>query len=288
VLAILPIYRQALEQAALTPRGLDGVAVTVGPGLAGCLLVGVNFAKGLAMGLGLPLLGLNHLEGHIYAAWLEDGPPPTEAPGLPLVCLIASGGHTDLVLMRGLREHELLGRTRDDAAGEAFDKAARVLGLGFPGGPEIQRVAAAAPAAEPMPRARLAESLDFSFSGVKTALLRRAQARGVEEGAPTLGPAAVATLAAGFQEAVVDALVSQTLKAARRHGARGVLLGGGVAANALLRQEMGRRSPVPVVAPRPALCTDNGAMIAAAAFYAHAAPPERGFAQDVLPGLRLG
>jgi N6-L-threonylcarbamoyladenine synthase len=299
ILAMLPIYREALTQAGLTPDRLDAVAVTMGPGLAGALLVGANFAKGLALALGVPLLAVNHLEGHVYAAWLEEGTPPIDEPGLPLLCLIASGGHTDLVLMRGHGEYQLLGRTRDDAAGEAFDKAARILGLGFPGGPEIQRVAASAASAEPLPRARMGDSLDFSFSGVKTALLRRAQGRNnpLPPGStPALAGDRVASLAAGFQEAVVDALVSQTLVAARRHQVRGLILGGGVAANTLLRQEMVRRSPVPVVIPRPGLCTDNGAMIAAAAFFDHYARPGRPdafllggpFSQDVLPALRLG
>ena len=303
ILAMLPIYREALAQAGLTPDRLDAVAVTMGPGLAGALLVGANFAKGLALALGLPLLAVNHLEGHVYAAWLEEGAPPIDEPGLPLLCLIASGGHTDLVLMRGHGEYQLLGRTRDDAAGEAFDKAARVLGLGFPGGPEIQRAAASATSAEPLPRARMGDSLDFSFSGVKTALLRRAQGRDnpLPPGStPALTGDRVASLAAGFQEAVVDALVSQTLVAARRHRVRGLILGGGVAANTLLRQEMSRRSPVPVVVPRPGLCTDNGAMIAAASFFTHFLPnddtqrrpeaPSSGgsLSQDVLPALRLG
>ena len=316
--ALLPIYRQALTEAELAPAELDAVAVTVGPGLAGSLLVGINFAKGLALGLGLPLLGVNHLEGHIYAAWLEEGPTPMEEPGLPLVCQLASGGHTELILLEGHGRERLLGQTRDDAAGEAFDKAARLLGLGFPGGPEIQRAARAAGQAgehgraaggvgehKRLPWARMGDSLDFSFSGVKTALLRRAQEQGVAGAGPAAPAAVVASLAAEFQEAVVHALVEKSVEAVRRHNARGVLLGGGVAANTLLRQEMTRRSPVPVVVPRPDLCTDNGAMIAAAAFFMLPAssppspftlpspappslPPLSRMDQDVLPGLRLG
>ena len=293
LLALQPIYRQALATAKTTPADLDAVAVTVGPGLAGALLVGVNFAKGLALGLNIPLLSVNHLEGHIYAAWLEDGPTPMDKPGLPLVCLLASGGHTELILMRGHGQQHLLGQTRDDAAGEAFDKAARVLGLGFPGGPEIQRVAAAADLAagkkERLPWARMGDSLDFSFSGVKTALRRRALELGVS---PHLdqGSEVVANLAAGFQNAVVHALVEKTLAAVRQYNAHGVLLGGGVAANKLLRLEMIRRSPVQVVVPRPDLCTDNGAMVAAAAFFRAPAPfsPSTRMDQDILPGLRLG
>ena len=291
VLAMLPIYREALDRAGVSPRSLDAVAVKVGPGLAGALLVGANFAKGLAMALGVPLLGVNHLEGHVYAAWLEEGVDPAKSPGFPLVCLLASGGHTDLLLMEEHGRYTLLGATRDDAAGEAFDKAARVLGLGFPGGPEIQRLAETASDAEKLPRAWMRGSLDFSFSGVKTALLHRARAMGVEEdddgvSAPEGVPA---QLAAGFQEAVVDVLVHKTVEAAKQYGARGVLLGGGVAANTLLREEMARRCPLPVVVPRPSLCTDNGAMVAAAAYFApNPAPRPSALDQDVVPSLRLG
>lgn len=293
LLALQPIYRQALAVAEFTPRDLDAVAVTVGPGLAGALLVGVNFAKGLALGLNIPLLCVNHLEGHIYAAWLEDGPTPMEQPGLPLVCLLASGGHTELILMQGHGQQYLLGQTRDDAAGEAFDKAARVLGLGFPGGPEIQRVAETASLAgakrEKLPWAKMGDSLDFSFSGVKTALLRRASELGAASPSGRQ-PEVVANLAAGFQTAVVHALVEKTIAAVRRYNARGVLLGGGVAANSQLRLEMIRRSPVQVVVPEPKLCTDNGAMVAAAAYYRAPMPVSVSsrMDQDVLPGLRLG
>ncbi|MBI4234264.1 MAG: tRNA (adenosine(37)-N6)-threonylcarbamoyltransferase complex transferase subunit TsaD, partial [Chloroflexi bacterium] len=260
ILSIVPIYQEALQKAGVNQQGLDAVAVTMGPGLAGALLVGANFAKGLAFAQGLPFLGVNHLEGHIYAAWLEDIPDPAVDPGFPLLCLITSGGHTDLILMRSHGDYLLLGRTRDDAAGEAFDKAARVLGLGFPGGPEIQRVAAAASKGEPLPRPMLRETLDFSFSGLKTALLRRAQEQQVYPPSGEKPPASrVAGLAAGFQEAVVDVLVEKTLEAARLHQARGLLIGGGVAANALLRQQFRARSPLPVLIPRPGLCTDNGA-----------------------------
>ena len=176
---IIPVVDRALEEAGLELQQLDGVAVTHGPGLAGALLVGVNTAKGMALSHDLPFIGVNHLEGHVYAAWLEDSVDPEASPGFPLMCLITSGGHTDLILMEGHGQYRLIGRTRDDAAGEAFDKAARVLGLGFPGGPEIQRVAEAASGLEPdLPRPRIRNSLDFSFSGLKTAVLRRARAQG--------------------------------------------------------------------------------------------------------------
>jgi N6-L-threonylcarbamoyladenine synthase len=292
VLALVPTLHRALQEAGVSLPQVDAVAVTCGPGLVGSLIVGVNFAKGLAMALGKPLLGVNHLEGHIYAAWLEPTLDPEREPGFPLVCLLASGGHTDLVLMEGHGEYRLLGRTRDDAAGEAFDKAARVLGLGFPGGPEIQREAGRATRPEPFPRV-MVEGLAFSFSGLKTALVRRAQAAGLYPPAgatasPSESREAVANLAAGFQEAVVEALVEKTLEGVRRTGARGILLGGGVSANALLRQRLQQRSPVPLLVPRPSLCTDNGAMIAAAAFFRLRRGERHGWDLDAHPSLRLG
>jgi N6-L-threonylcarbamoyladenine synthase len=265
----------------VAPNDLDAIAVTAGPGLAGSLLVGINYAKGLALGLGAPLYGMNHLEGHMYAGWLEDGPTPEEAIGFPMVCLLVSGGHTELVLMRGHGDYQLLGSTRDDAAGEAFDKAARVLGLGYPGGPAIQNTAKLATRIEPLPRAWMRGTLEFSFSGLKTALLNKARDQGVAKGAPLTqanekasnkgldeaGEERRNALAAGFQEAVVDVLVAKTFEAVKQHSARGIIVGGGVSANASLRATIQAKSLVPVAIPRPVLCTDNGAMIAAAAFY---------------------
>lgn len=289
LLELVPIYLQALEEALLTPDDLDAVAVTMGPGLAGSLLCGVNFAKGLAFGRGIPFLGINHLEGHIFAYWLEDEPDPAQEPGFPLLCLITSGGHTDLILMTGLGQYARLGQTRDDAAGEAFDKAGRVLGLGFPGGPEVERVARGCEASEVFPRPWLRGTMDFSFSGLKTAVLRRAQERGVSHPNPTNpDKVAVSQVAAGFQEAVVDVLVGKTLEAAERYQVRGVLIGGGVAANSLLRQEMRARSSLPVLVPRPALCTDNGAMVAACAYYRLSSGEIHNMGIDVVPHLRLG
>ena len=289
-LAILPVVRQALEEASLELRQLDAIAVTHGPGLAGSLLVGANTAKGLALSVGLPFVGVNHLEGHVYAEWLEEGDPERD-PGFPLVCLIASGGHTDLILMEGHGRFTLVGRTRDDAAGEAFDKAARVLGLGFPGGPAIQRVSALSTGGEPaFPRPRVRDSLDFSFSGLKTAVVRRAEERGIYPPTPGVepDPELVADMAAAFQEAIVDSMVARTVEAAERYRAIGVLLGGGVAANTLLREEMARASPVQVVVPRPELCTDNGAMIGAAAYFRLREGPRHEWDLDVVPNLRLG
>ncbi len=290
MLAMVPVMQQALADADLEPRQLDGVAVTNGPGLAGSLLIGVNAAKGFAFANDLPFIGLNHLEGHIYAAWLEDADPEA-APGFPLMCLIASGGHTDLILMSGHMRYTLIARTRDDAAGEAFDKAARALGLGFPGGPEIQRVAEHSLGGEPrLPRPTVRNSLDFSFSGLKTAVARRAEQKGMyppTDDAPP-DPQEVANVAAEFQEAAVDCMVQRALQAVKRYRVKGMLLGGGVAANSHLRQEMRRRMPVEVIVPRPALCTDNGAMMGAAGYFHFRTGLPSQWDADVVPGMRLG
>ena len=290
LLTIIPVVEQALSDANTELHELDAVAVTHGPGLAGSLLVGVNAAKGLAMAAELPFMGVNHLEGHVYAAWLEVGSPEKD-PGFPLICLITSGGHTDLILMEGHGRFTLLGRTRDDAAGEVFDKAARVLGLGFPGGPAIQRVSEDSNGSEPrFPRPYVKNSLDFSFSGLKTAVVRRAEQKGMYP--PTEGQELdaqeVANMAAAFQEAIVDSMVRRTLEAIEKHRVKGVLLGGGVAANALLRKEMNRRSPIPVIVPSPALCTDNGAMIGAAAYFRARTGLSFEWDLDIDTSLRLG
>ena len=205
----------SLSEAGLALEDIDLVSVTYGPGLAGSLITGLNSAKAMSYALGIPMLGVNHLEGHIYASWLTEHDPESD-PGFPLACLIASGGHTDLVLMEGHGVYKLLGRTRDDAAGEAFDKAARILGLGFPGGPEIQKASEGAAGSERLPRAWMRDTLDFSFSGVKTALLRLAQDRGIyPPGDADLTEAElqelVLELAAGFQESVVDVMCAKVL-----------------------------------------------------------------------------
>jgi N6-L-threonylcarbamoyladenine synthase len=269
-----PVIAEALEEAGLGLDDIDGVAVTRGPGLAGSLLVGVSAAKALAWARGLPLVGVNHLEGHIYANFLLE-----QEPVLPLVCLIVSGGHTDLILMTEHLTYQRLGRTRDDAAGEAFDKVARILGLGYPGGPAVERAAVAGdPGRAPLPRAWLPDSLDFSFSGLKTAVLR------MTEGT---APPAAEDVAAGFQESVVDVLVAKTARAAQEHGARTVLLAGGVAANSRLRERMAEVSPAPLLYPPLRLCTDNAAMIAAAGCYRLAAGHRHGLDLDVSPSLKL-
>lgn len=260
--ALDPIARQALADAGMELADVDAVAATVGPGLIGALLVGANYARGLALGAGLPFVGVNHLEGHVYANWLYDTEDVPAPPELPAVVLVVSGAHSDLVLMEGHRRFRLLGRTIDDAAGEAFDKVARLLGLGFPGGPHIERVAREGdPAAFPLPKAWLPDRYDFSFSGLKTAVLRLVRA--LEE----KGPVPVADVAASFQRAIVEALAEKTARAAAEHGCASVLLGGGVAANGPLRADIQRRIGVPLHVPPPRLCTDNGAMIGAAAFF---------------------
>jgi N6-L-threonylcarbamoyladenine synthase len=275
--AIVPVLDEALAGAGCSLYDIDAVAVTTGPGLAGALLVGANAAKAIAYARDIPLLAVNHLEGHIYAAWLEEAPPPR----FPVLCLIVSGGHTDLVLMAGHGRYRRLGETADDAAGEAFDKVARLLGLGFPGGPAIERLAAGATPSLRLPRARLARPYDFSFSGLKTKVLRLVRG---EEGPPPPAP----ELAAAFQEAVVDALVTKALAAARDHAAREIVLVGGVAANSALRAALVERSPLRVRIPPPALCTDNGAMIAACGWWRLRAGEAAPLDVDVQPGLRIG
>jgi N6-L-threonylcarbamoyladenine synthase len=384
IVTIIPVLDEALNRANMSWVHIDAVAVTRGPGLSPALLVGVNAAKAIAFARGKPLVAVNHIEGHIYSNWLipeaqaagEDNP---FEPRFPALCLIVSGGHTELVLMTGHGQYRLLGKTIDDAAGEAFDKAARILGLGYPGGPAIQRASERGnPERFPFPRAWLKGTHDFSFSGLKTALLRKVQEYGfqadkpapwqtnppptptppplsgteghegdraprptpqismsttrlvdvstftAEESAPPATEAApgapatpapppvrvahapetrapspspagithtdplpVADLAASFQAAVVDALVEKTAAAATEFGAREVLVAGGVAANALLRQSLGERLRVPLRYPPLVLCTDNAAMIAAAAYYRYADSLQYDFTLDIEPNARF-
>ncbi len=283
ILAIIPILKQAMAQAKVTWGDLDGIAVTIGPGLAGSLLVGVNAAKAIALARGLPITGVNHLEGHIYANWLID-----RDIAFPLVCLIVSGGHSDLVLMRGHGDYVVLGRTRDDAAGEAFDKAAKILGLGYPGGPAIEQAAKNGTASIQLPRAWLEGGNDFSFSGVKTALLRLVEGGKVstvasqDDGLPTKADAA-----ASFQEAVIDVIVTKTVAVAKEYRVKQILLAGGVASNGLLRRLVAQNSPIPVLVPEPVLCTDNAAMIAACGYYRFQAGKIDGLDLDVVPNFKL-
>jgi N6-L-threonylcarbamoyladenine synthase len=252
-----PVIARAMVEAGVDERRVDAVACTVGPGLIGALLVGVSAAKALALAWDVPFVGVNHLEAHLYAALLDD--PTIE---LPIVVLLVSGGHTMLVEMQELGRYRVLGQTIDDAAGEAFDKVARFLGLGYPGGPAIERAAADGdPEAIAFPRAMLNEGLDFSFSGLKTSVLNFVRAH------PDVSTADVA---ASFQAAAVDVLVAKARRAAAEVGAKGIALGGGVAANAKLRGDVldacadeGRRGYLPSLA----MCTDNAAMIAAAGWH---------------------
>ena len=287
---IVPTLEAAFEQSGAGWEDLDAVAVTSGPGLIGSLLVGVNVAKALAVTHDLPLVGVNHIEGHIYANWLfeadaGDTAPLPAVPPFPLLCLVVSGGHTQLVLMHDHGRYTLLGQTVDDAAGEAFDKVGRLLGLPYPGGPAISAAARDAAPATRFPRARTGGAYDFSFSGLKTAVLREVEGyRARNEPIPVDG------IAAAFEEAVVDALATKTLAAARDHGVAAVALGGGVAANHALRRTLDlrlRTEGLDLLVPPPAWCTDNGAMIGAAAGFRFAAGDRADAALEAVPNLAL-
>ena len=257
------------------------MAVTRGPGLVGSLLVGVNMAKGLAVGRNLPLLGINHIEGHIYSLWLT---PEASDIQFPLVTLVVSGGHTDLYLMTDHGRYRLLGATLDDAAGEAFDKVGRLLGLPYPGGPAIDEAAEQGnPATFRFPRAVMDAShgYDFSFSGLKTAVMRQTSQYHSTSGMP------VADLAAGFQAAVVDSLVEKTAGAAREFEATAVHIAGGVSANRALRAAMRARLEIPVRLPPPELCTENAAMVGAAADFHFVKGRRDSLDLDVTPNVQL-
>jgi len=273
LLTIIPVISQAITE--VSWQDINGIAVTFGPGLAGSLLVGVNVAKALALAKEVPIIGVNHLEAHVYANWLDPSLPSGEKGrvNFPCLCLVVSGGHSDLVLMKGHGQFDKLGRTRDDAAGEAFDKAARILGLGYPGGPAIEEAARSGIPCLPLPRAWLKESHDFSFSGLKTALWHLVYKGGVS----------VADAAASFQLAVADVLVAKTIEAARQLRVEQILLSGGVAANKTLSQHFLANSPVPVLIPPPHLCTDNAAMVAACGYYHLQAGRISGYDLDELP-----
>jgi N6-L-threonylcarbamoyladenine synthase len=335
--SIIPVIETALEQASCSWDDLGLVAATYGPGLAGSLLVGLTAGKALALARNLPFLGINHLEAHIYANWLREGatPPDQEEqetwhyqegdPLFPLICLVVSGAHSELVLVREHGDYELLGRTRDDAAGEAFDKVARILGLGYPGGPAVQKASQQAEQellqqnkplnlarnAYRLPRAWLRGTYDFSFSGLKTAMLHLAEgatdkstsrtaarsegkqvsqytrmgAQASQHGLPNVN-----WLACSFQEAIVDVLAVKTRMAAQEYHVRQVVLAGGVAANARLRERLQQElQPLRVRLRYPSIefCTDNAAMIASAAFFHSSRGEQQGFGLDVEPGLSL-
>jgi N6-L-threonylcarbamoyladenine synthase len=284
ILSIYPIVDQALKEAHLRLSDLDGIAVTRGPGLPGSLVVGINMAKGLAIGSGLPLLGINHLEGHLYSAWLgEEGQELPEAPRFPLLALIVSGGHTELILMRGHLAYERLGGTLDDAAGEAFDKVARLLELGYPGGPAIQEAAEGGnPALFDFPRAWLDDSYNFSFSGLKTAVLRTVES--LEKAKSSLPKA---DLAASFQAAVVDVLYQKALQAAKEFGTSDILVAGGVSANKALRKRFKALRKYRVHIPPLSLCTDNAAMIAGAGCFRYQAGLRDDLEMDAAPSWSI-
>ena len=274
---LTPVIAEALVEAGLEGAELDAVASTVGPGLVGALLIGVSTAKALALVWDVPFVAVNHLEAHLYAALVED--PSLE---LPLVVLLVSGGHTMLVAMEGHGQYRLLGSTIDDAAGEAFDKVGRFLGLGYPGGPAIDRISMEGdPHAIAFPRAMYDDGLDFSFSGLKTAVINHVRKQ---------PDAATADVAASFQEAVVDVLVHKARKAAHQIGAKGLVLGGGVAANSLLRERFLSacvEDGIHGFLPSRAMCTDNAAMVAAAAWWRLGADGPSALDHGADPNLKL-
>lgn len=275
------VVDQAMRQAHLGFDDLDCVAVTRGPGLVGSLLVGMNMAKGLAVSRNLPLLGINHIEGHIYSLWLTEDAPNIR---FPIVTLVVSGGHTDLYLMTDHGRYQLLGATLDDAAGEAFDKVGRLLGLPYPGGPAIDKASDLGSATTfRFPRAVMEaeHGYDFSFSGLKTAVMRQVSQYHSTNSMP------VADLAAGFQAAVVDSLVEKTAGAAHEFEATAVHIAGGVSANRALRAAMRARLEIPVRFPPLELCTDNAAMIGAAAHFHFVKGRRDSLDLDVTPNLQL-
>ena len=280
VLSIVPVVEQTISRTNLTLKDIDAIAVTRGPGLAGSLVVGMNAAKGLALGMNKPIIGVNHLEGHIYSSWIYNaGENPPAEPQFPLMALLVSGGHTELNLMTDHLTYKRLGSTRDDAAGEAFDKVARLLGLSYPGGPSVQRAAEKGdPTRFPFPRARLDSPYEFSFSGLKTAVLYEVndlKKQGIE--------IPVEDIAASFQATVVDVLFHKTMQAARDFKAREILVAGGVSANKSLREAFLAQDEFKVHIPAFSLCTDNAAMIAAAGYYRYAFGHVSDLDMDVQP-----
>ncbi len=277
------VITKALEEAGMTLDDLDAIGVTYGPGLVGALLVGVAEAKAISFASGLPLIGVHHIEGHICANYIEN--PDLEPP---FACLVVSGGHTHLVMVKDYGEYEILGHTRDDAAGEAFDKVARAIGLGYPGGPKIDKTAREGdPEAVHFPRAKVAGSAyDFSFSGLKSAVLNYlngAKMKGEEICVPDV--------AASFQKAVVDVLVDHAMAAAKEYRVKKLAIAGGVASNTALRsamEEACKKSGIEFYRPSPVLCTDNAAMIGSAAYYDYIRGIRSGFDLNAVPNLKLG
>ncbi len=274
---------EALREAGKNLSDMDAIAVTYGPGLVGALLVGVSAAKAMSFASGIPLVGVHHIEGHISANYIEN-----KELEPPFVCLVVSGGHSHLVVVRDYGEYEILGRTRDDAAGEAFDKVARAIGLGYPGGPKIDKVSRQGnPDAIKFPRAKVADAVyDFSFSGLKSAVLNylnSCEMKGI--------PICQADVAASFQKAVVDVLVEHSMMAVEESGMDKFAIAGGVASNSALREALMqacRQKGVAFYRPSPILCTDNSAMIGAAAYYEYQKGVRHGYDLNAVPNLKLG
>ena len=277
------VIEEALQQAGVTLKDIDAIAVTYGPGLVGALLVGVSAAKAISFATGIPLVGVHHIEGHISANYIEN-----KALEPPFVCLVVSGGHSHLVKVKDYGEYEILGRTRDDAAGEAFDKVARAIGLGYPGGPKIDKVSKEGnPDAIQFPRAKVADSVyDFSFSGLKSAVLNylnSCEMKGIE--------ICQADVAASFQKAVVDVLVEHSMQAVRECGMKKFAIAGGVASNSSLRSALEKACTergIEFYHPSPILCTDNAAMIGAAGYYEYRKGVRSGYDLNAVPNLKLG
>ncbi len=277
------VIEQALSEARVTLKDLDAVAVTYGPGLVGALLVGVSAAKAICFATGLPLVGVHHIEGHISANYIQD---PTLQP--PFMCLVASGGHSHLVRVLDYGKYEIIGRTRDDAAGEAFDKVARAIGLGYPGGPKIDALSKEGnPNAIAFPRAKIVDNeYDFSFSGLKSAVLN--YLNGAKMKGEEVNPADVA---ASFQKAVIDVLVEHSLHAVKEFGYERFAIAGGVASNSSLRAAFEKECAKEGIAfyyPSPALCTDNAAMIGAAGYHAYLQGVRDGYDLNAIPNLKIG
>ena len=290
VLKINQVIKKALSDADMTWEDIDAIAVTYGPGLVGPLLIGVSTAKALAYAKGIPLVGVNHIEGHICANYLQDKDqaPKEKNLELPYMCLVASGGHSHIVRVDDYTKYTIIGRTHDDAAGEAFDKVARAIGLGYPGGPKVDKLAREGdPNAIEFPRASVGDSpYDFSFSGIKSAVLNYlngAEMKGLEVNK--------ADVAASFQQAVIDVLADHTIKAAIDNGMKSVALAGGVAANSLLRETMKERAEskgLTFHCPELIYCTDNGAMIAAAGYHEFMEGRRADLYLNAIPNLKIG
>lgn len=277
------VVEEALQSAEASFHDIDAIAVTYGPGLVGALLVGVAFAKSLSFALGLPLVGVHHIEGHICANYIEN-----KELEPPYLCLVVSGGHTHLVHVRGYGQYEILGRTRDDAAGEAFDKVARAIGLGYPGGPKIEKLSKEGnPDGIPFPRAKVADGqYDFSFSGLKSAVLNYINGCKMKN-----EPICEADIAASFQKAVIDVLVEHAMDAAQKFGLDKFAIAGGVASNATLREAVRQaceQRKIRFYHPSPIFCTDNAAMIGVAGYYEFINGKTHGWDLNAVPGLKLG